>query len=47
VAKDSSSVVIRSSGIFDEDELMHIHFEDNGYWIASWGDVIEHFRRIA
>jgi hypothetical protein len=42
VARNASSVVVR----FADGELMHIHFEDDWYWIGVHGVMCEYFKRI-
>ena len=47
IARDTSSVVIRyRDGITEMDRIQHIHFEENDYWIAVSGRLIEWFRRV-
>jgi len=46
IAKDRDSVVIQIKDIDGEPKLVHIHFTENGYFVLSAGNFIEHFRRI-
>jgi hypothetical protein len=41
VARDQSSVVVRI-----DEELLHVHFEDDHYWIGVHGILCEHFKRV-
>ncbi len=49
VAKDARSVAILAPGLIlkEEEEIAHIHFEDNYYWV--WPELArfpEYFKRI-
>jgi hypothetical protein len=48
VASDASSVVVRSRDeLSGEDQLQHIHFDGDYYWVAlSGGSLCEFFRRV-
>ncbi len=47
IARDTSSVVIHYRDCVTEtDTIQHIHFEENYYWIAVSGSLIEWFRRV-
>jgi hypothetical protein len=47
VAKDSSSVALQVSNPIVVEEIVHIHFEGNRYWIVlGSGRMREFFKRI-
>jgi hypothetical protein len=43
VASDETSVVVRSA---DSEDLVHIHFEGDYYWMAKHGTHCEYFKRF-
>jgi len=48
VAKDSSSVALLMSNPISGEEIVHIHFEGNHYWIVlGSGRMREFFRRMS